>query len=60
MPAYWYDDMPHIGYDVDGKKVMRPATGDELDKFLAGVEDADGGWRVSIFSLACEITNRFR
>lgn len=47
VPAYWYDDMPHIGYDVDGKKVMRPATGDELDKFLEGVEDADGGWSVA-------------
>jgi len=23
---------------------MRPAQGDELDKFLEGVEDADGGW----------------
>ncbi|BGP48194.1 Ribosome bioproteinsis protein erb1 [Rhodotorula kratochvilovae] len=44
IPSYWYDDLPHIGYDIDGKKVMRPATGDELDRFLAGVEDADGGW----------------
>ncbi|GAA6007315.1 ribosome biogenesis protein ERB1 [Rhodotorula paludigena] len=44
IPSYWYDDMPHIGYDIDGKKVMRPATGDELDRFLEGVEDADGGW----------------
>ncbi|ORY81831.1 NUC169 domain-domain-containing protein [Leucosporidium creatinivorum] len=44
VPAYFYDDLPHIGYDIDGKKVMRPATGDELDKFLEGIEDADGGW----------------
>ncbi|SGY22998.1 BQ5605_C019g08880 [Microbotryum silenes-dioicae] len=44
VPAYFYDEMPHIGYDIDGKKVMRPAQGDELDKFLEGVEDADGGW----------------
>ncbi|GAA5986015.1 hypothetical protein JCM5350_005497 [Sporobolomyces pararoseus] len=44
VPAYWYDDLPHIGYDIDGKKVMRPATGDELDKFLEGVEDENGGW----------------
>lgn len=36
--------MPHIGYDIDGKKVMRPATGDELDRFLTGVEDEMGGW----------------
>lgn len=39
IPAHFYDDMPHIGYDIDGKKIMRPAKGDELDKFLAGVED---------------------
>ncbi|GAA5856845.1 hypothetical protein JCM8547_008870 [Rhodosporidiobolus lusitaniae] len=44
VPQYWYDNMPHIGYDIDGKKVMRPATGDELDKFLEGVEDENGGW----------------
>ena len=36
---HWYDDLPHIGYDIDGKKVLRPARGDELDKFLATVED---------------------
>ncbi|GAA5909660.1 hypothetical protein JCM6882_008457 [Rhodosporidiobolus microsporus] len=44
VPAYWYDHLPHIGYDIDGQKVMRPATGDELDKFLDGVEDENGGW----------------
>lgn len=44
VPAYFYDDLPHIGYDINGKKVMRPAQGDELDKFLEGIEDADGGW----------------
>ncbi|GAA6060488.1 hypothetical protein JCM10212_007119 [Sporobolomyces blumeae] len=44
VPAYWYDDLPHIGYDMDGKKVMRPVMGDELDKFLEGVEDENGGW----------------
>ncbi|BGP16275.1 hypothetical protein JCM10213_007719 [Rhodosporidiobolus nylandii] len=44
IPAYWYDHLPHIGYSIDGKKVMRPATGDELDKFLEGVEDDAGGW----------------
>jgi len=38
---HWYDDLPHIGYDVDGKKVLRPAQGDELDKFLATVENPD-------------------
>ncbi|PLW06159.1 hypothetical protein PCANC_26166 [Puccinia coronata f. sp. avenae] len=39
IPSHFYDDMPHIGYDINGKKIMRPAKGDELDKFLAGIED---------------------
>lgn len=25
VPANWYDDTPHIGYDRDGKPIMRPA-----------------------------------
>ncbi len=41
VPLEWYDDLPHIGYDIDGKKVMRPAKGDALDRFLATVEDPD-------------------
>ncbi|KAI8333180.1 BOP1NT-domain-containing protein [Chlamydoabsidia padenii] len=44
VPMEWYDDLPHIGYDIDGKKVLKPATGDELDKFLATVEDPDS-WK---------------
>jgi len=39
IPIEWYDDMPHIGYDVDGRKIFRPAKGDELDKFLANTTD---------------------
>ncbi|KIJ56526.1 hypothetical protein M422DRAFT_197467 [Sphaerobolus stellatus SS14] len=39
VPIHWYDDMPHIGYDINGKKLFRPAKGDELDKFLETVED---------------------
>ncbi|KAE8540988.1 ribosome biogenesis protein ERB1 [Cryptococcus gattii VGV] len=39
IPMEWYDDLPHIGYDVNGRKIFRPLQGDELDKFLANVED---------------------
>ncbi|KAK7470871.1 Ribosome biogenesis protein erb1 [Stygiomarasmius scandens] len=39
VPMHWYDDMPHVGYDMDGKRVLRPARGDELDRFLETVED---------------------
>ncbi|KAF8845654.1 BOP1NT-domain-containing protein [Paxillus ammoniavirescens] len=39
IPMHWYDDLPHIGYDINGKRVLRPARGNELDKFLETVED---------------------
>ncbi|KAL4241279.1 Ribosome biogenesis protein ERB1 [Abortiporus biennis] len=39
VPMHWYDDLPHVGYDINGKKVLRPARGDELDKFLETVDD---------------------
>ena len=39
VPMHWYDDMPHVGYDINGKKVLRPVMGDELDKFLKTQED---------------------
>jgi ribosome biogenesis protein ERB1 len=39
IPMHWYDDLPHVGYDLNGKKVLRPVRGDELDKFLKTVED---------------------
>ncbi|CAG8673562.1 7591_t:CDS:10 [Funneliformis mosseae] len=41
IPMEWYDDYPHIGYNIDGKKIMKPAKGDELDKFLENMEDPD-------------------
>lgn len=41
IPMEWYEDYPHIGYDIDGKKIMKPAKGDELDKFLENMEDPD-------------------
>ena len=51
---HWYDDLPHIGYDMNGKKVLRPARGDELDKFLETVEDPDS-WYVDV----CSTWSRF-
>ncbi|KAI9271311.1 NUC169 domain-containing protein [Sporodiniella umbellata] len=44
VPLEWYKDLPHIGYNVDGKQILKPATADELDKFLATVEDPDS-WK---------------
>ena len=41
VPMEWYDELPHIGYDINGKKVMKPAKGDELDRFLSTVDDPE-------------------
>ena len=26
----WYEDYPHIGYDLDGKKIVKPLKGDQV------------------------------
>ncbi|KAI9315488.1 NUC169 domain-containing protein [Dichotomocladium elegans] len=44
VPLEWYKDLPHIGYDIDGKRILKPATGDELEKFLASMDDPDS-WK---------------
>ncbi|CAL1272593.1 unnamed protein product [Larinioides sclopetarius] len=44
IPMKWYDDLPHIGYDIDGKKIMKPATSDEIDEFLSKIDDPNY-WR---------------
>lgn len=54
---HWYDDLPHIGYDINGKKVLRPARGDELDKFLQTVEDPES-WCVVASAYSMHVTDR--
>jgi len=44
VPIEWYDDLPHLGYDINGRRVLRPAQGDELDKFLSTVEGDGDAW----------------
>ena len=44
VPLEWYDDLPHIGYDINGRKVMKPATKDELEKFLDTVDGDGEAW----------------
>lgn len=39
-----YDDYAHIGYDWDGKRILKPEQGDQLDAFLKRMEDPDF-WR---------------
>lgn len=38
IPLSFYDSYPHIGYNLDGKKIMRPASGGALDALLDSVE----------------------
>lgn len=42
IPMEWYKDYPHIGYDLDGKKLFKPIRNkDELDEFLDKMENPD-------------------
>nr|XP_044636822.1 ribosome biogenesis protein BOP1 isoform X2 [Equus asinus] len=46
VPLEWYDDFPHVGYDLDGKRIYKPIrTRDELDQFLDKMDDPDY-WRM--------------
>jgi ribosome biogenesis protein ERB1 len=49
---HWYDDLPHLGYNINGKRVLRPAKGDELDRFLQTVEDPNSWYAMFQFSQA--------
>lgn len=41
IPLEWYSDYPHIGYDLSGKKILKPQTGDELDNLIEMSENPD-------------------
>lgn len=42
VPLAWYDEFPHVGYDLDGKRIYKPLrTRDELDQFLDKMDDPD-------------------
>ena len=39
----YYGSMPHIGYDINGQRIMRPAAGAALDQLLETIE-LPKGW----------------
>lgn len=42
IPMQWYENFPHIGYNLDGKKILKPVRNmDELDKFLDKMDNPD-------------------
>ena len=43
IPLSYYEAYPHIGYDINGKKIMRPAKGEALDALLDSI-DVPEGW----------------
>ncbi|KAI9801998.1 MAG: Ribosome biogenesis protein erb1 [Sarcosagium campestre] len=43
IPLSFYDSFPHIGYNINGKKIMRPAKGEALDALLDSI-DIPKGW----------------
>lgn len=43
IPLSFYDSYPHIGYDINGKRIMRPAAGEALDALLDSIE-VPKGW----------------
>ncbi|XP_076449678.1 ribosome biogenesis protein bop1-like [Babylonia areolata] len=44
IPLEWYKDYDHLGYDVQGQKITKPAQGDTIDEFLTKMENPDY-WR---------------
>lgn len=42
IPMSVYDEMPHVGYDINGKRIMRPAKGTALDQLLDQIELPEG------------------
>ncbi|XP_059177727.1 ribosome biogenesis protein bop1-like [Physella acuta] len=44
IPIEWYDDYPHIGYDIEGRKLIKPQQGDALDELLQKADDPNY-WR---------------
>ena len=43
IPLSYYDAYPHIGYDINGRKIARPAKGEALDSLLDSI-DLPQGW----------------
>ena len=42
IPLSYYESFPHIGYNINGKRIMRPARGEALDELLDSIEVPEG------------------
>merc|ERR1712048_1194167 len=42
VPIEWYDHLPHIGYDLDGRSIAKPIKSkDEIEEFLERCENPE-------------------
>ncbi|XP_061197281.1 ribosome biogenesis protein bop1-A-like [Saccostrea echinata] len=44
IPLEWYREYPHIGYDIEGNRLLKPKKGDQLDEFLNKMDNPNY-WR---------------
>ncbi|KAK8819896.1 hypothetical protein WA538_001999 [Blastocystis sp. DL] len=45
IPVKWYDKYDHIGYDLNGEKIMRPKSLDAIDKYIQS-HDKNERWTI--------------
>ena len=45
IPIKWYDKYDHIGYDLNGEKIMRPKSLDAIDKYIH-THDKNERWTI--------------
>lgn len=46
IPVEWYKDYDHLGYDREGKQVIKSQRGDGIDTFLKSQDDPLHKWRI--------------
>ncbi|CAG9582900.1 unnamed protein product [Danaus chrysippus] len=44
IPMWWYNEYPHIGYTLDGQRIIKPPQRDQIDEFLKKCSDPEF-WR---------------
>ncbi|RLN87927.1 hypothetical protein BBJ28_00013722 [Nothophytophthora sp. Chile5] len=50
VPLRWYEDYDHIGYDVEGKRIMKTNNGDGIDNAIAAKDDPNYEYVASVLS----------
>jgi len=41
IPMEWFKDYNHIGYDLLGRRILKPEAGDEIDEFIEKNDNPD-------------------